>query len=152
MKYFNRLVLIVSVIFFSACSFGKPSEDEAKDVLNKSLSKYDAKILSFRKLNGKEYKIHGQDVYELQFSANIVYPKGVNTQCLRKNMANVKVNGVIVGKDWMNPNRLMKCLPMMKVKDIGEKENIKGVILFEKTDNGWVGKAYKNGIFGLEKI
>jgi len=150
MKYFNRLVLIVSVIFFSACSFGKPSEGEAKDVLKKSLTRYDAKVLSFTKLNGKEYKIHGQDVYELQFSANIVYPKGVNTQCLRKNIGDVKVNGKVIGKNWMANEA--NCMFVSIVRDVGAKENIKGVVLFEKTDNGWIGKAYKKGLFGLDKI
>jgi len=147
MKYINSFLLIISIVLFSACTVGKPNENDAKEVLEKSLSKYGAEVLSFTKLNGKEYKILGQDVYELKFSANVIYPKGANTQCLKKN------RGSFGSMSWANSSTNCGMFnDNIRIKNIGEKENIKGVVLFEKTDKGWVGKAYEKSMFGLDKI
>ena len=117
-----KFLMIFIIVVLTGCIGNSPSESEGREVLEKSISNK-AELLSFKKTNGEKH--NGE--YVMYFEAELVYPNGVNTQCI---VNNSKIY------NWNCYGR--------KVMNIGEKELQKGHIFFRKTENGWIGEIGYN--------
>jgi len=132
-KFFSLFFIFGFLLMLNGCFDDIPSENDGRKAF-KSMISSKAKILSFKKTNGKKYEFGGAKYYEMFYEAEIVYPEGLNTQCLEKNLPTVYAFGKPIGKDRS------RCIGLfgIKTRDIGEKEKLSGSIAFEKTENGWI--------------
>lgn len=89
----------------------------------KGLSDGTIKATKFRKINGQSGEFAGVKFYSLEYEAEVEYPNGLNTECKA------------AGFNWA-------CY-MKTVRDVGERQQFRETITFEKTENGW--RATKSG-------
>jgi len=127
MKKHRRMILAFGLlILLSGCGMFKPSEADARSEFEKKWKKQmedgTVKITKFQKTDGQSAEIAGVEIYTLDYEAEIEFPKGLNPQC----------------KDTSKFS--WECLsPQMmgEIRDIGEKQQFKDKIVFEKTEKGW---------------
>ena len=127
--------IIIMIFVLSGCINGVPSKGEGRKVFEDSISNT-AKIISFKKTNGQKAEYGGVAYYTMQYEAEIVYPEGLNTKCIKRNL--------------MDSYYMNHCLSIggfggtVPTRKIGAKETKKGKIVFELTENGWVGKVERS--------
>ncbi len=116
----KTIVAFFMMILLTSCGFSNPSESDARDVFEK---KYEQeikdgtiKINKFKKVDGQSAELAGVKFYTLKYEAEIEYPKGLNEQC--------------------RPPAPWTC-GLTNFKEKGQKEELKGEVHFEKTENGW---------------
>lgn len=130
-----RLLLLTTLVFVSvSCSKGLPTEDDARQVFEnmeqQRLKSGLAELKSFKKVNAKETEYLGTKGYQVEFEAELMFPKGLNPQCISKEgrRANV-LQCMMVSPDDAAP--------------VGGKKTIKGKLSFERTEKGWKGDDKK---------
>lgn len=137
--YLFMYSILFMVILLAACSEGIPSESNARSVFenehSENIKNGFLKIDAFSKTNGQKMNIDGGvEAYKIEYTANVTYPKGILPECI--------VNGF----NWP-PEIFYKCQNAFETQDSykvfkqpGQKEIIRGELLFEKTEKGWKGE------------
>ncbi len=104
---------------------GVPTQAHAKAAFVNKFQRFinsgEIKIIQFRKTNGQKGKLGGVTLYNIEYEAKVVYPKGVNTQCLKQKRK----------KTFFGP-----CPPGSKIFAPGEGETLKNSMTFELTKKG----------------
>jgi hypothetical protein len=80
---FALSLVVVAATCLSACSGGEPGDAAGAKVLRNLLerSKVPAKLVSFKKTNGRGARIGNTDVYEYQYEAELQFPDGYEAKC-----------------------------------------------------------------------
>jgi hypothetical protein len=80
---FALSLVVVAATCLSACSGGEPGDAAGAKVLRNLLerSKVPAKLVSFKKTNGRGARIGNTDVYEYQYEAEVQFPEGFDAKC-----------------------------------------------------------------------
>lgn len=119
------------------CTNNYPTEKDAQEAFKNTLPEQ-VNILSFKKIYGKAEKAFSREYYTLYYEAMIVYPEGMNTQCLSVNISDA----------YLDKNSFCKSLKK-QVKYIGQKERQKNQIVFIKNNDVWISKEI-NSLFGFD--
>lgn len=119
------LILTNSVLLTSCLMVNNPTETDAKKVFEEAWPgrPRTIRVLKFAKTNGVVSEINGVQNYRMNFESTIEYPNGNNTQCLGSG------GGLNCLYSGTNP------------QPVGATETYTGEIVFEKTENGWVGST-----------
>ena len=125
---FSLLVSILAMTMWGCSDSYIPSEAAARAVFEskwaRGLKNGTVEIRSFKKTNGRPEEFAGRKLYVVEYEAELVFPKGHLTDCLR------------------NPPP-MNCIPALSMpgatppKKPGESEIKKGEIALQKTEKGW---------------
>lgn len=120
------IFLVLLAVSLSACS-SKPSASDAEKLLQNHLDDMHKdrpgapKIVSFKKTNGQEQNVYGQEIYTMYFEAEIEYTAD---------------GGYPFGLDFFNSTDWGNLRGPIKK---GHRVKGKGVLSFSKTEKGWRG-------------
>lgn len=125
-------VIIILLPFLSGCS-SRPSDSAGRSVLENAYKNI-VKISSFKKTNAQEGNAFGVSVYEMEYEATVEY---ISNACEIGFGRAIEggLGGVSPISDKPSP---LECMAG-RIHKKGEKETIKGKLVFEKTEKGWKG-------------
>ena len=130
------LTLIAIVPSLVACSPGVPTESDGRQVFENrygSLVENGTIIISsFEKIDGAKAELLGREIYELEFAAEIGFPKGLIPECTDKALNEAPDNTRV---SCNNATKLRGLIP----KEVGSQEEMTGKLVFQKTEKGWRG-------------
>lgn len=121
-----RLGLVVAACLgLAACGDHLPGDATSAKVLRNILEKngVDAKIVSFKKVQGREVKRENIDAYEVMYEAEIQFPEGFEAKC-REERERGKCAFLGIDED--------------RTFAKSEVHTSEGTLHFIKTDKGWV--------------
>lgn len=122
------ITFIVVIIFASSGCSQAPSESDARKVYeNKNSEKIRngaLELKNFRKVNAQMRNLMGIKVYEMEYEAEVRYPKGLNTECLNPS-------------GWAEYFCDLDGGPAYPAGQITKQ---KGKLVFEETERGWKGQ------------
>ena len=125
-KITARLGLVVAACLgLAACGDHLPGDATSAKVLRNILEKngVDAKIVSFKKVQGREVKRENIDAYEVMYEAEIQFPEGFEAKC-REERERGKCAFLGIDED--------------RTFAKSEVHTSEGTLHFIKTDKGWV--------------
>ncbi len=155
-KFIVDLGLVLFVAFFVSpanafCLFScEPTEANAKQILVNILGssfKTPATVTNFQKTNGVKANVMGFDIYEMEFRADISFPKGFLTNPgdnVQDKLSNIS-KGFSVRADLENFKERMSMNWTMKARDDKAQWwdpfefSTAGRVKFRKTEKGWEG-------------
>lgn len=137
-KIINPVVLCSCFValFSTGCSLEQaPTESQARQIFESTLSAKrgfggerleNYQVTSFKKTDGLASTENGISKYNLIYEASMEYPEGNNSFCLDSNTPPPPgKNHFLCLSDYAN------------VHPVGAVHNVKGVVQFIKTENGW---------------
>ncbi len=109
----------------SACGDHMPGDGTGAKVLRNLLEKngVDAKLVSFKKVQGREVKRENVDAYELMYEAEILFPEGFEAKC-----ADERERGTCAFLGLDNDRTFTKA----------EVHTSEGTLHFVKSEKGWM--------------
>lgn len=79
------LKILLCCLVLVGCFSDLPSESEAEAIFQERIAKQfgrpPMRVIYFRKTDGMELNRHGQQIYKLQFVAEVEFPNGANLDC-----------------------------------------------------------------------
>lgn len=120
----------LAAAFLAGCGAsgdGTPNDAAGAKVLRNLLSKYGvgAKVVSFKKTQGREQKSKEINAYELWYEAEVAFPDGYQAAC-----SDEKARGRCT----------FLALTQDQAFEKGEVLKSEGTLHFVKSDKGWVGE------------
>lgn len=120
-RVMKRLLIIILSVSLISCSISsKPSESDARSILdeklNRTFSEHTISINNFSKVNGGEVNSYQGIRYRLEYKGQISFQRKCSYQFSQTYLR------------WYSP---------------GESENIKGFITFREMENGWDAVEWK---------
>ena len=126
------IILIIILLPFLGCS-SKPSESVGRSVLENAYKNI-VKIISLEKTNAQEGNAFGVPVYEMAYEATVEY---ISNAC-EIGSGRALAGGLgYISLISDNPSPF-ECITG-KIHRRGERETIKGKLIFQKTEKGWQG-------------
>lgn len=125
-RFVLGLVAGVSItLTLSACGDHMPGDATGAKVLRNLLEKngVDAKLVSFKKVQGREVKRENVDAYELMYEAEILFPEGFEAKC-----ADERERGTCAFLGLDNDRTFTKA----------EVHTSEGTLHFVKSEKGWM--------------
>lgn len=121
------LLAAVSAFALAGCGDKAPGDATGAKVLRNLLDKdgVGAKLVSFKKTQGRELKTADADVYEYWYEAELQFPEDLDAKC-----ADEKERGKCAYLGLSSDRSFKK----------GEVLTSEGTLNFVKTDKGWVGE------------
>ncbi|AZG75870.1 hypothetical protein [Methylocystis rosea] len=109
----------------SGCGDHMPGDATGAKVLRNLLEKnrVDAKLVSFKKVQGREVKRENVDAYELMYEAEILFPEGFEAKC-----ADERERGTCAFLGLDNDRTFTKA----------EVHTSEGTLHFVKSEKGWM--------------
>ena len=127
MRFFQSIgIILLSISLIVGCS-SKPSETEARQPIEQKIQKNSKgliKLISFKKTNAIASEINGVKLYEMEWIANIE----LTCDCywLPEQF-----------QAYTDTDVPLLSMVVFKKGQKGERFNVAGKTLFEKTENGW---------------
>lgn len=117
----KKILILLFILILVGCS-SNPSENNGKDValniIKKSNSEQYIKLVSFNKTNATEMEVSGQKIYKMDFEAEVEIIKEATYGGGFKASSPSR---------WFYP------------KNVGYRNKFKDVLVFQKTEKGWLG-------------
>lgn len=138
----KKVFLAISIIFpliISGCST-KPSERDAKKVFENLLenqTKGKVKLVDFKNLNAEEGEFLGVKIYAVEFNSEIEFLEECYYRT-RDKFLDGQVPGIVIDKPVNFGFGEINMFGLKKAEP-GMKEELNGVLLFEKNEKGWKG-------------
>ncbi|HRQ90989.1 MAG TPA: DUF4339 domain-containing protein [Bacteroidia bacterium] len=130
-------ILLIPLVGFVAGN-GPPSAALAEEQFKARVQKESDRrmsVVSFRKTNGARGELFGAKIYLLEYEAEIVFLEDCYWY---RGWSGKDFPGTTETVEWVNKNWALRSLTPKESKEKGDRVRIRGDMVYEKTEKGWV--------------